>query len=242
MPAAALFISDLHLTPERPEVVQSFLDFVQGADSASLYILGDLFEAWVGDDDDSPLARSVTGALAAASARGMRLHFLAGNRDFAVGRRFARITGVHLLGDRELVSVAGRRLLLLHGDTLCTDDVAYQRFRRRIRNPLVLCALRRLPLAMRRRIAQRWRAASVRHNSNKPENIMDVSEPAVIAAFRNSGAEWMIHGHTHRPGRHPYRVDERHCERIVLGDWTGERGWYAQLDDRGVLELCPLSF
>lgn len=242
MPAAALFVSDLHLAPERPAVTRAFLEFLRGAETDRLYILGDLFEAWVGDDDDSPLAQSVTAALAAASARGIRLYFLAGNRDFSVGRRFARSTGAHLLGDRESVSIAGRRLLLLHGDTLCTDDLAYQRFRRRIRNPWVLAALRRLPLAARRRIARRWREASARHNRNKPEHIMDVNEPAVIAAFRDSGAEWMVHGHTHRPGRHPYRIDDRHCERIVLGDWTGAQGWYALLDDGGALELRSLSF
>jgi UDP-2,3-diacylglucosamine hydrolase len=241
VPTAALFVSDLHLAPERPAVTRAFLDFLGGAEAPVLYILGDLFEAWVGDDDDSPLAQSVMGALAAASARGIRLHFLAGNRDFSVGQRFARRTGAHLLGDQESVSIAGRNLLLLHGDTLCTDDAAYQRFRRRIRNPWVLGLLRRLPLAARRRIAQRWREASARHNSNKPEYIMDVNERAVTEAFRTSQAELMIHGHTHRPGRHRYRIDGRERERVVLGDWTDVQGWYAHLEDSGSLELRPLA-
>jgi len=241
VPAAALFVSDLHLAPERPAVTEAFLEFLRGAETPALYILGDLFEAWIGDDDDSPLAQSVTGALAAASARGIHLHFLAGNRDFSVGQRFARSTGARLLGDQESVSIAGRRLLLLHGDTLCTDDAVYQRFRRRIRNPWVLALLRRLPLAARRRIAQRWREASTRHNSNKPEYIMDVNEQAVTEAFRTSQAELMIHGHTHRPGRHVYRIDDRECERIVLGDWTTEQGWYARLEDSGSPELRSLA-
>lgn len=237
---AALFVSDLHLTPERPAITRAFLDFLADAETADLYILGDLFEAWVGDDDDSPLARAVIAGLAGASARGVRVHFQAGNRDFSVGRRFARETGARLLGDQERISVHGQRLLLLHGDTLCTDDAAYQRFRRRVRHPLVLLALRRLPLALRRRIAQRWREASIRHNSNKPEHIMDVNPAAVTAAFRDSGAQLMIHGHTHRPGRHSYQIDGRHCERIVLGDWTDACGWFARLDATGSLELRTL--
>lgn len=236
----ALFVSDLHLAPERPAITRAFLEFLAGAEAADLYLLGDLFEAWVGDDDDSPLARAVIAALAAASTRGVRVHFQAGNRDFSVGRRFARETGARLLGDQELVSVHGRRLLLLHGDTLCTDDHAYLRFRRCVRHPLLLFALRRLPLAVRRRIAQRWREASVRHNRNKPEYIMDVNEQAVTAAFRASGAELMIHGHTHRPGRHSYRIDDRPGERIVLGDWTETQGWFARLDTSGSLELRTL--
>ena len=236
----ALFVSDLHLTPERPGVTRAFLDFLAGAEADALYILGDLFEAWIGDDDDGPLARAVIAALAATSARGIALFFLAGNRDFSVGRRFARETGARLLGDQELISVSGRRLLLLHGDTLCTDDRAYQRFRRRVRNPLVLALLRRLPLRVRRRIARNWRAASARHNRNKPEYIMDVNPAAVAEAFRNSGAELMIHGHTHRPGRHAYEIDGRQCERFVLGDWTDARGWFVRLDGTGSLELRPL--
>jgi UDP-2,3-diacylglucosamine hydrolase len=236
----ALFVADLHLAPERPAITRAFLDFLAGAEAADLYILGDLFEAWVGDDDDDPLARAVIAALAAASARGVQVHFQAGNRDFSVGRRFARETGARLLGDQALVSVQGRRLLLLHGDTLCSDDRAYQRFRRCVRHPLTLFVLGRLPLALRRRIAQRWRQASIRHNRNKPEYIMDVNEQAVATAFRDSGAELMIHGHTHRPGRHACRIDGRPGERIVLGDWTETQGWFARIDGTGDVELLLL--
>lgn len=233
----ALFVSDLHLTPERPGVTRAFLDFLHQADADALYILGDLFEAWIGDDDDAPLARTVVAALAAVHARGSALYFLPGNRDFTVGRRFARETGAHLLGDRERVEIHGRRLLLLHGDTLCTDDAAYQRFRRRIRHPVTRCVLRHLPLALRRRIARDWRAASQRHNRNKPEYIMDVNADAVLAEFRASGADAMIHGHTHRPGRHSYAVDGRTVERVVLGDWTETTGWCARIGTTGVIEL-----
>jgi len=236
----ALFVADLHLAPERPAITRAFLDFLAGVDADALYILGDLFEAWVGDDDDSPLARAVIAALAAASARGIQIHFQAGNRDFSVGRRFTRETGARLLGDQALMSMQGQRLLLLHGDTLCSDDRAYQRFRRCVRHPLTLFALRRLPLAVRRRIARRWREASIRHSRNKPEYIMDVNEQAVAAAFRDSGAQLMIHGHTHRPGRHCYRIDGRRCERIVLGDWTETQGWFARIGAAGDVELLPL--
>lgn len=236
----ALFVADLHLAPERPAITRAFLDFLASAEATDLYILGDLFEAWVGDDDDDPLARTVIAALAATSARGVRVHFQAGNRDFSVGRRFARETGARLLGDQELVSVHGRQLLLLHGDGLCTDDRAYQRFRRCVRHPLTLFALQRLPLAVRRRIARHWREASIRHNRNKPEYIMDVNEKAVAAIFRDSGTELLIHGHTHRPGRHSYQIDGRFCERIVLGDWNDAGGWFVHLDDTGSLKLRTL--
>ncbi|MBK9428577.1 MAG: UDP-2,3-diacylglucosamine diphosphatase [Gammaproteobacteria bacterium] len=239
----ALFVSDLHLTPERPGVTRAFLDFLHHADADALYILGDLFEVWVGDDDDSPLARTLIDALAAAHARGIALYFLHGNRDFTVWRRFARETGARLLGDRELVEIHGRRLLLLHGDTLCTDDQAYQQFRRRIRHPAPRFILCHLPLALRRRIARGWRAASQRHNRNKPEYIMDVNADAVVAEFRASGADAMIHGHTHRPGRHRHAMDGRTVERVVLGDWTETSGWCARLNSAGTLDLVefPLA-
>ena len=236
----ALFVSDLHLTPERPGVTRAFLDLLHSADADTLYILGDLFEAWVGDDDNSPFARTLIDALATAYARGIALYFLHGNRDFTVWRRFARETGARLLGDRELVEIHGRRLLLLHGDTLCTDDQAYQQFRRRIRHPVTRFILRHLPLALRRRIARDWRAASQRHNRNKPEYIMDVNADAVLAEFRASGADAMIHGHTHRPGRHSHSMDGRNVERVVLGDWTETSGWCARLDSSGTLALVRL--
>lgn len=238
-----LFVSDLHLTPERPGVTRAFLGFLHNAEADALYILGDLFEAWVGDDDDAPLARTVIDALAAAHTRGMALYFLHGNRDFTIWRRFAQETGARLLGDRELVEIQGRRLLLLHGDTLCTDDAAYQQFRRRVRHPITRFVLRHLPLALRRRIARDWRAASQRRNRNKPEYIMDVNTDAVLAEFRASGAEVMIHGHTHRPGRHSHQVEGRSAERVVLGDWTETTGWCARIDSSGTLELVqfPLA-
>lgn len=239
----ALFVSDLHLTPERPGVTRAFLDFLHNADADALYILGDLFEAWVGDDDDAPLARTVVDALAAARARGIALYFLHGNRDFTVWQRFARETGAQLLSDHEQVEIHGRRLLLLHGDTLCTDDAAYQRFRRCARHPATRLVLRHLPLGLRRRIARDSRAASQRHNRNKPEYIMDVNADAVLAGFRTSGAEVMIHGHTHRPGRHRHQVEDRTVERVVLGDWTTTSGWYARIGVTGVIELdsFPIS-
>lgn len=233
----ALFVSDLHLSPDRPGITRAFVAFLENAEADALYILGDLFEAWVGDDDDSPFARALIAALAAARARGLALYFQHGNRDFTVWRRFARETGVRLLGDRELIEVCGRRLLLLHGDLLCTDDDAYQRYRRRVRHPATGFILRHLPLAMRRRIARRWREASTRHNRNKPEYIMDVNADAVLAELRNSGADALIHGHTHRPGRHSYRVGTRDCERVVLGDWSEALGWAARIDVSGAIAL-----
>lgn len=237
----ALFVSDLHLSPDRPGITRAFVDFLEGAEADALYILGDLFEVWIGDDDDSPFARALIAALAAARARGLSLYFLHGNRDFTVWRRFARETGAHLLGDRELIDVGGRRLLLLHGDLLCTDDTAYQRYRRRVRHPVSGFVLRHLPLALRRRIARRWRSASERHNRNKPEYIMDVNTEAVLAEFRASSADAIIHGHTHRPGRHSYRIGARELERVVLGDWSETRGWAARVDATGAIALDSLA-
>jgi len=241
VPAAALFVSDLHLAPERPAVTRAFLEFLRGAETDRLYILGDLFEAWVGDDDDSPLAQSVTAALAAASARGIRLYFLAGNRDFSVGRRFARSTGAHLLGDRESVSIAGRRLLLLHGDTLCTDDSEYQQFRALVRDPAWQTQFLARPLAERRAMAAQMRETSRQRTGEKRAEIMDVNREAVAATMREHGVRTLIHGHTHRPAIHAFSLDGQPARRIVLGDWY-EQGSVLRCEgnDCGLLSL-PLS-
>lgn len=226
-----LLISDLHLSPERPEITQAFFDFLdtRAAAASELYILGDLFEAWIGDDDPSELAVSVQQRLSALSDKSVAVFFMAGNRDFAVGKRFARATGCTLLPDYHVATLNGAPTLLLHGDTLCTGDKAYQRFRRRIRNPIVLWLMKRLPLSKRQKIASDWRQKSTMANANKPENIMDVSTEAVEQTMTKFAVNRMIHGHTHRPNRHRHGNGER----IVLGDW-GEQGWYIEANDRQV--------
>ncbi len=221
-----LFVSDLHLAPERPAVVTAFFAFLRECAGTveSLYILGDLFEAWIGDDDPSPLARQVVSALRGLTAAGTKVFFQTGNRDFAVGRRFARETGCVLLGDWHLVEMSSEPVLVMHGDTLCTDDVAYQNFRRRVRNPVLLAAMRHLPLFVRRRMAIRGRARSAATNRYKAEDIMDVAPQAVVEVMLRHGVRTLIHGHTHRPGVYPLTVDGKSARRIVLGDW-GDRGW-----------------
>jgi len=236
-----LFISDLHLCAERPEINAAFFQFLQSsaAEAEALYILGDLFEAWIGDDDPAALSRQVIRALRALTDGGTRLYFLHGNRDFAIGKRFAQETGAILLQDHALVSLGNEQALILHGDTLCTDDVAYQKFRRRIRNPLLLSLMRRLPLKTRQNIGIKGRERSMAANSNKSASIMDVTPASVTALMAEYGVATMIHGHTHRPCCHELVLDDgTAARRIVLGDW-GSKGWVVSANEE---ELKLSSF
>lgn len=175
-----LFVSDIHLSPQRPTIVRAFLDFLGGRaqEAEALYILGDLFEAWVGDDDPSELASTVKRALAALTSCGVSVFIQKGNRDFTLGQRFATETGATLLADEHLVSDYGTRTLLMHGDSLCTDDEDYQRFRKKSRHPLYLWCLVHLPLKLRQNIAANWRKKGADANSNKASQIMDVNAQA----------------------------------------------------------------
>ncbi len=222
-----LFISDLHLSKERPAITRAFFRFMDehAANADALYILGDLFEAWIGDDDPDEPARAVVAALRRLSDKGVRVYFLHGNRDFLVGRRFARETGCTLLGDYHLINPCGQNILLCHGDTLCTADHSYQRFRRQVRNPLYRWLLAHLPLKKRQAIATDWRARSRAANSNKAANIMDVTPEAVEQQLEKYDAALLIHGHTHRPGVHHHRNGDR----VVLGDWD-KLGWYVRIE------------
>lgn len=219
-----LFISDLHLSPERPAVTRAFFHFLEttAREAHSLYILGDLVEAWIGDDDPDELSRSMIRNLKKLSDNGTSVFFQHGNRDFLMGSRFASESGTILLGTYHLMDSS---LLLCHGDTLCTDDLSYQRFRRIIRNPLATWCLSHLPLRKRQQLARRLRARSQEANSNKAANIMDVNVHAVTAAMARFGASTLIHGHTHRPGVHLHSFGKR----VVLGDWH-DHGWYARRD------------
>jgi UDP-2,3-diacylglucosamine hydrolase len=227
-----LFISDLHLTTERPQANQQFFEFLaQIAPAAqALYILGDLFEYWVGDDDTTdPLNASVAVALKALAARGTAVYFLHGNRDFLVGEDFAARSGAQLIPDPTLIDLHGTRTLLMHGDTLCTDDIEYQKQRTIYRNPQMQAQLLQLPLAVRHQKARELRALSVSSKSGKAAEIMDVSPAAVDAVLREHQYPRLIHGHTHRPARHEHVVDSHACERWVLNDWY-QRGGYLYCD------------
>ena len=216
-----LFISDLHLDEARPRVIEHFERFlgevVPGSDA--LYILGDLFEYWVGDDGlELPLPSRIARALGDA-AREMPVAFMHGNRDFLIAERFARHAGVRLLEDPTIVNVNGERALLMHGDTLCTGDQAYQAFRRQVRDPAWQAAALARPLEERVALARGLRAESEQAKNGKAMDIMDVAPEAVEEAFRRSGCRLLIHGHTHRPGMHHHVVDGRECTRWVLSDW-----------------------
>ena len=223
---ATLFISDLHLDESRPDITALFLRFLEteAAQADALYILGDLFEAWVGDDEASALADAVRGALLRLSKNGLPLYFLRGNRDFLVGPRFAADTGAMLLSDPCVVLLHGEPTLVMHGDLLCSDDLAYQAFRRQVRSPEWRENFLSQPLAARHAFAAQARAASRQHQAGvmadaTQENITDVSPATVHTTMAQYGVTRLIHGHTHRPAIHALDVDDRPARRIVLGDW-----------------------
>jgi UDP-2,3-diacylglucosamine hydrolase len=239
--APTLFISDLHLAPERPELVEAFHALLAGParGAAALYVPGDLFDAWLGDDQlREPLAAGVARGLAALAAAGTPIYLQRGNRDFLLGERFARAAGATLLGDSVVHDVQGTPTLVMHGDILCTDDAAYQRFRAYWQDPVHRRRLLALPYLFRRGIAAFFRATSKRAIASKSEAIMDVNAGAVEAAFRTHGVARLIHGHTHRPARHALSVDGRACERYVLADWY-RTGSYLRVDREGV-KACAL--
>lgn len=227
MTRAALFVSDLHLSPREPTTVGRFLAFLQGParDAACLYILGDLFDYWAGDDDlGDPFNASIVVALRTLADNGVTIGFMPGNRDFLVGAAFAAAAGLELLSDPCRREIGGLPTLLMHGDTLCTDDADYQRFRAQVRAPAWRAAFLARPLASRKREIETLRARSEAEKRGKPAEIMDVNPQAVIAALRAHDARVLIHGHTHRQGHHHHSVDGHVCERWVLGDWRPERG------------------
>lgn len=214
-----LFVSDLHLDASRPEATACFIRFLEGeAESAdALYILGDLFEVWIGDEDPAPEHRAVALALSRLAASGTPCYFARGNRDFLIGAKFARDSGLHLLAERTIIDINDDRMLLMHGDELCIDDVSYQRLRRLVRNPLVQRLFLLMPLAARRSVAARLRAASMA--SEKPAYITDANVAAIENEMRAANVKILIHGHTHRPAIHQMHVDGEAALRIVLGDW-----------------------
>ncbi len=239
---ATLFVSDLHLDPARPAITALFLDFLarQAGRADACYILGDLFEAWVGDDDDAELGRAVAGALRALADSGVPVHFLHGNRDFLIGERFAAAAGVRLLPESEAIDLYGEPVLLLHGDTLCTDDADYQAFRAQVRDPAWQARLLELPLAQRRALAGQLRETSQQATQLKETAITDVNLEAVDGALRARGIRRMIHGHTHRPAIHEWMLDGQPARRAVLGDWY-DRGSVLRCDVTGWrLEPLPL--
>lgn len=216
-----LFISDLHLSADRPGTLDLFLGFLAGRARRAqrLYILGDLFDAWIGDDDDALPGPQVRAGLRTLTQSGTACLLMRGNRDFLIGRAFARDTGATLLRDPTRIDLDGIPTLLMHGDLLCTDDIAYQKFRRRMRNPLIQSLFLWKSLASRRAVAAEYRRKSGSATAMKAERIMDVNPRTVEDYLGHSGALTLIHGHTHRPGDHALTLDDQPAVRRVLAEW-----------------------
>jgi UDP-2,3-diacylglucosamine hydrolase len=230
-----LLISDLHLAPERPALEQAFHELCRGParSAAALYVLGDLFDAWGGDEQlADPLAARVAAALAQLAAAGVPVHVMRGNRDLLLGRRFTQAAGATLLPDEIVVDLGGTPTLLLHGDELCTDDAAYQRYRAYVKDEGRQRWFLALPYITRRAVVAYLRRKSRSATASKTPMMMDVNTDAVAAALREHGVARMIHGHTHRPARHELDVDGRACVRWVLPDWY-DRARYLAVDADG---------
>ncbi|MDQ7912268.1 UDP-2,3-diacylglucosamine diphosphatase [Pseudomonas sp. 102515] len=233
-----LLVSDLHLEPQRPDLVRAFLHFLQNRarGAEALYILGDLFEAWIGDDAMGAFEQEIAIALRQLVDNGTAIYLMHGNRDFLVGKAFCRQAGCRLLPDRHIADFQGRHVLLMHGDTLCTRDEGYQKLRRILRHPLTLFVLRHLPLASRQKLARKLRSESRQQTRAKAMDITDVTEAEVEREMRAARVTTLIHGHTHRPARHELRLDGQPAERIVLGDWD-RRGWVLEASDAGLTQV-----
>lgn len=239
---ATLFIADLHLQTEEPAITAGFLRFLHGeAKSAdALYILGDLFEAWIGDDDPNPLHREMAAAIKSLTDSGVPCFFIHGNRDFLLGKRFARESGMTLLPQEKVLDLYGRNVLIMHGDTLCTDDAGYQAFRAKVHQPWLQTLFLALPLFIRQRIAAKMRANSKTANSTKSLEIMDVNQHAVVAEMKKHQVQWLIHGHTHRPAVHDLTANNAPAFRVVLGAWHTEGSMVKVTPDN--VELISFPF
>jgi UDP-2,3-diacylglucosamine hydrolase len=236
-----LFISDLHLEADRPDIGQQLLNFLRtdASEADDLYILGDLFEAWVGDDDPNTHYFTIKRAIRKLVDGGIPVYFMHGNRDFMIGKEFANETGVQILEDPYKVSMYGSRALLSHGDILCTDDVQYQRVRMMVRDPAWQASMRAKPLKERLRISNEARRQSLEQTINKSLKITDVNEDEVKRMIQKHNVDVLLHGHTHRPAIHDVQVGHRKAKRIVLGDWYTQ-GSVVRWDSRGPkLEEMP---
>ena len=231
---ATLFASDLHLTAARPDICEQFETFLAGPvrQAERVYLLGDLFEYWAGDDDDDTFNASVLTALHQVVGAGVKLYVMHGNRDFLIGKRFAAASGAELLDDPRLLDLYGTRTLLMHGDTLCTDDVRYLEFRAKVRSPQWQNQFLAQTLAQRKAIIAGLRSENTAEKKLKTEVIMDATVAGVEATLRAHGYPRLIHGHTHRPALHRHVVDGRACERWVLADWYTS-GSYLECDAAG---------
>ena len=231
-----LFVSDLHLKAERPDITRAFLQFLNdtATHADALYLLGDIFEAWIGDDAPMPEFETLFASLKTLSKQGCKLYFQHGNRDFLVGKHFLESIGATQLEEKHRVSLPIGDALLMHGDQLCTDDKDYQNFRTLVRNPDWQKEFLSKPVNERLSIAQQLRATSQQRTTEKTNDIMDVNPLAVTSVLQEANVELLIHGHTHRPAIHYNQIKTDQGIRVVLGDWDTQR-WYLECNDNGLI-------
>jgi UDP-2,3-diacylglucosamine hydrolase len=214
------FISDLHLQESQPVIVDQFMNFLQSCYGSvdELYILGDLFEVWIGDDENTPFQRKINGALKSLSAT-IPIYFMHGNRDYLIGKKFLQSAGMQLLEEEKKISIFGRDVLLMHGDTLCTQDIPYLKMRKTIRHPLTQKLFLSLPLIFRKKIANKIRDKSMQYTRQTASHIMDVTQAEVERVMQKHEVSYLIHGHTHKPACHSFAMNHTPAQRIVLGAW-----------------------
>jgi UDP-2,3-diacylglucosamine hydrolase len=225
--AVTYFIADLHLSESRPDISACFLRFLanDAIEAEKLYILGDLFEAWVGDDDDSPFLKTIADALTKLGQSGTKIYYIHGNRDFLIGKRYAKQASMQLLPEVDTIDLYGQYVVIMHGDTLCTRDVDYQVFRKKSRSWWWQATIKSLPLFVRKKIAANYRKKSASATSVKSQEIMDVTDSEVIECLQKYQSQLLIHGHTHRPAIHELSANGEPAKRIVLGDWYEQGAW-----------------
>jgi len=237
------FISDLHLSEDRPDITACFLSFLinEAPLAQTLYILGDLFEYWVGDDDDSPYVAEIAKALKQLNDKGTILYYIHGNRDFLLGKKYANKAGLILLPETVTIDLFGEKALIMHGDTLCTRDIEYQKFRKKSRSWWWQFIIKSLPLNTRKKIAANYRLKSAKAKQGKSLEIMDVTESEVIKQLKSANSLLLIHGHTHRPHEHTLKINKHVAKRIVLGDWYEQGAWLKVTPEKMTLLQKPFK-
>lgn len=240
---ALYFISDLHLQEKSPAITQGFFAYLDKLpkDAEALYILGDFFEYWVGDDDNRELVLEVKAALNKLAERSVEIYFQHGNRDFLLGEEYSKACNMHLLDEEHLLEYNGQTYLLMHGDSLCTSDVEYMAFREQSRNPAWQQQILSLSLEERYALAEHLRETSQTETQNKDEMITDVEQSTVEARMLANNVQHLIHGHTHRPSPHQFDLSGQQATRTVLGDWSNTHGWQIILNESGI-ELSLFNF
>ncbi|MHB1221419.1 MAG: UDP-2,3-diacylglucosamine diphosphatase [Gammaproteobacteria bacterium] len=235
------FLSDIHLEENQPTITQNFLNFLANCHTSvdGIYILGDLFESWIGDDDDTPFHQQIIQALRQTALKGIPIYFLHGNRDFLIGKKFARLTNCQLLAEEEKINLYGTPVLLMHGDTLCQEDLAYLKMRKWFHHPVIQFLFKLAPLSWRRKFADNMRNKSRQYTQTMPANKMDVTPAAVQAVMQKHGVNYLIHGHTHKPNFHSLEINGQPATRIVLAAWHdgGEVVAWPSAGEKEVIKL-----